>query len=108
MPQLGTRIQFGDYPGYMYSPDDWVWKDVLFMVGKLRYVMGYAEGDREGTVVYLTGDVWEEEMVAAFGEFLGMNGCGEEVRVVVRGAFAGSDGAAWAARELLDASPRDT
>ena len=108
MPQLGTRIQFGDYPGYMYSPDDWVWKDVLFMVGKLRYVMGYAEGDREGTVVYLTGDVWEEEMVEAFREFLGIDGCGEEVRVVVRGAFAGSDGAAWAARELLDASPRDT
>jgi hypothetical protein len=106
MPQLGTQIQFGDYPGYMYSPDDWVWNDVLFMIRKLRYVLGLAEG--EGVVVYLTGDVWEEEMVAAFGEFLGITGCGEEVRVVARGAFAGSDGAAVAARELLDASPRDT
>jgi hypothetical protein len=106
LPQLGTHIQFGDYPGYMYSPDDWVWNDVLFMIRKLRYVLGFAEG--EGVVVYLTGDVWEEEMVEAFREFLGINGCGEEVRVVVRGAFAGSDGAAVAARELLDASPRKT
>jgi hypothetical protein len=106
MPQLGTHIRFGDLPGYMYSPDDWVWNDVMFMIKKLRYVMGLAEG--EGIVVYLTGDVWEEEMVRAFGEYLGMNGCGEEVRVVARGAFAGSDGAAVAARELLDASPRKT
>ena len=100
LPQLGTHIRFGDHPGYMYSPDDWVWNDVLLMIRKLRYVMGLAEG--EGMVVYLTGDVWEEAMVEAIREHLRMNGCREELRVVARGGFAGSDGAAWAARELLD------
>jgi hypothetical protein len=104
-PTLGTINKFlGDYPTYMTSADDWVWGDVVRMTRKLRSVMGCPEG--ELLYVYLTGDIWGAEMVDAFRSHLRILKC-EKLDVVLRGEFAGSDGAAWAARGMLDKAGAD-
>jgi hypothetical protein len=104
-PLLGTINKFlGDHPGYMTTADDWIWDDVVSMTRKLRVVMAHPEG--ELLYIYLTGDTWDAEMVDAFGEHLRIHKC-EKLDVVFRGGFAGSDGAAWAAREMLDAAGTD-
>jgi hypothetical protein len=104
-PQLGTINKFlGDYPGYMTTPDDWIWSDVVSMTRRLRVVMGHPA--RELLYIYLTGDTWDAEMVEAFREHLRMRKI-TELDVVFRGAFAASDGATWAAREMLDAAGKD-
>ena len=99
-PQLGAHIKFEDHPDYLYSPDDWVWEEILSMIRKLRNGMAHPED--ELLHVYLTGDVWEKDMVNAFREHLRMNWV-TGLEVVLRGGFAGSDGAACAARGILDA-----
>lgn len=107
-PQLGTINKFlGDYPGYMTTADDWVWDDVVSMTRRLRVVMAHPEG--ELLYVYLTGDTWDEVMVEAFREHLRMRKykAQDGLEVVFRGAFAASDGAAWAARGMLDAAGKD-
>jgi hypothetical protein len=71
------------------------------MIRKLRDVMAHPED--ELLHVYLTGDAWEENMVDAFKEHLRVDG-NAGLEVVLRGEFAGSDGAAYAARGMLDAA----
>jgi hypothetical protein len=100
-PQLGAHIRYEDFPNYMYSPDDWVWNEIVFMIQKLRSIMSHSED--ELLHVYLTGDAWEEDMVDAFREHLRISG-NAGLEVVLRGGFAGSNGAACAAKEMLDES----
>ena len=98
-PQLGAHLQFEDLPNYMYSPDDWIWGEIVFMIRKLRSVMALPESEEMS--VYLTGDAWLEEMVEAFTEHLRIDKV-TKLDVRFRGGFAASDGAACAARGMLD------
>jgi hypothetical protein len=100
-PQLGAHIQFEDHPSYLYSPDDWVWEEIVFMIQTLRDVIAHPED--ELLHVYLTGDAWEEDMVDTFREHLRMTG-NAGLEVVLRGGFAGSNGAACAAQAPQQAS----
>lgn len=108
-PQLGTHIRFGDHPGYMYSPDDWIWEDVVSMTRKLRNVLAQRRHESDGEEgedlllrIYLTGDAWDADMVEAFTSHLRNHKLSHELEVVFRGGFAASDGAAWAATGMLD------
>lgn len=100
-PQLGAHIQFEDHPSRLYSPDDWVWEEIVFMIQKLRNIMSHSED--ELLHVYLTGDAWEDDTVDAFREHLRIDG-NAGLEVVLRSGFASSNGAACAAREMLDES----
>jgi hypothetical protein len=107
-PQLGTHIRFGDHPGYMYSPEDWIWSDIVSTVHKLQNLMSqqqqHPEGDEKPGLlhIYLTGDAWDADMVEAFRSHLRFHKLSNELEVVFRGEFATSDGAACAAREMLN------
>jgi hypothetical protein len=69
------------------------------MIRKLRSVMALPES--EEISVYLTGDAWVEDMVEAFAEHLRIDKV-TKLDVRFRGGFAASDGAACAARGMLD------
>jgi hypothetical protein len=98
-PQLGAHLKFEDLPDHMYSPDDWIWEEILFVMRKLRSIMALPES--EDMSVYLTGDAWLEEMVEAFTEHLRIDKV-TKLDVRFRGGFAAGDGAACAARGMLD------
>ena len=89
-PQLGVAT-YQDLPAYMRYPEDPVWKDVVFMIKRLRGFTTLSDG--EGLNVYLTGDAWEDEMVDVFKAYLHNHQCAD-LNVTFRGMFAASDGAA--------------
>lgn len=100
LPQFGAHTQFEDWPGYMYSPEDSVWGDIVSMIRALRDFM--ASPESEVLRVYLTGDAWDGEMVEAFAVHLRIHRH-TGLSLEFRGGFAGSDGAAVITRGMLDA-----
>ena len=83
----------------MLEPDDPAWREVLVLVEHQRKSIRDPGG--ESLNLYLTGDAWEDEMVAAFRSYL-RNHKVTDLNVEFRGMFAGSDGAASMARKMLD------
>ena len=88
-----------DLPAFMLYPDDPAWREVVRAIQRLRNSIAYPDG--EVLNIYLTGDTWEDEMVDAFKTYLGNNEH-TDLNVEFRGQFAGSDGAAFMARKILD------